>query len=301
MIPDIFKFIPVLSLFVPVNRLFSAFWGAAIAAGAALGASYLSSKTSKSINSDNLGFQREIAQNGVRWKVEDMKAAGLNPVMISGVNGATASGGSSAMPDFSSIGHSGNSVATSLMRKESKLADAKIAETNNAIAVQNSQILANNATAVQQEATAQKALADAEKARADAGLSVANTEKTRKETTQIPSLSQAEVDHEAKRKYAGFIENELRGLASPVLGVLSMAERFGKNQGGYTRERAERAVDAYLSQPGTTKVDPEMRARLIEAVKREMDEELKKKAEDTARPSLNEGGVKTPDGRSRLY
>lgn len=57
----------------------------------------------------NIALQREFAQQGIRWKVEDAKAAGLHPLAAIGMQGASYSPvssnfvGSSAM-DLSSIG-----------------------------------------------------------------------------------------------------------------------------------------------------------------------------------------------------
>jgi hypothetical protein len=55
----------------------------------------------------NYEMQKEFAQNGLRWKVEDAQAAGLHPLIGAGASGAAFSpsfpvGGSSA-PDYSGI------------------------------------------------------------------------------------------------------------------------------------------------------------------------------------------------------
>lgn len=42
----------------------------------------------KEINQQNIDYSREFAQNGIQWKMEDLKAAGLNPVMAAGLNGS---------------------------------------------------------------------------------------------------------------------------------------------------------------------------------------------------------------------
>ena len=44
----------------------------------------LSDKTNKSVANQNIGYQREFAQKGIRWKVEDAKAAGLHPLAALG-------------------------------------------------------------------------------------------------------------------------------------------------------------------------------------------------------------------------
>lgn len=44
-----------------------------------------------SLSSQNLQFQKELAKNGVRWRVEDAVAAGLHPLVGAGINPASAS------------------------------------------------------------------------------------------------------------------------------------------------------------------------------------------------------------------
>ena len=53
-------------------------------------------------NEANLAAQREFAQHGIRWKVEDAKAAGLHPLFALGGSGATFS------PSFQVSGTEGN-------------------------------------------------------------------------------------------------------------------------------------------------------------------------------------------------
>lgn len=66
-------------------------WGSLIGAGASIIGGALASGASGSANDANmeimrqqLAFQREMAQNGVRWKVEDAKAAGIHPIYALG-------------------------------------------------------------------------------------------------------------------------------------------------------------------------------------------------------------------------
>lgn len=53
-------------------------------------------------------FQREVLQNSVRWKVADLRAAGLNPILAAtggGLGGSSAPGGVVAqVPNFGGIG-----------------------------------------------------------------------------------------------------------------------------------------------------------------------------------------------------
>lgn len=46
-------------------------------------------RQNQAINEQNAALQREFAQNGIRWKVEDARAAGLHPLYALGGSGAT--------------------------------------------------------------------------------------------------------------------------------------------------------------------------------------------------------------------
>lgn len=66
-------------------------WGSLIGAGASIiggalasGASGASNSSNEAIMAAQLAFQREMAQNGIRWKVEDAKAAGIHPIYALG-------------------------------------------------------------------------------------------------------------------------------------------------------------------------------------------------------------------------
>lgn len=51
-----------------------------------------SAKYSTGLQAQNNAFQKEIAQNAHQWEVEDLKKAGLNPVLSTGGTGASAGG-----------------------------------------------------------------------------------------------------------------------------------------------------------------------------------------------------------------
>ena len=66
-------------------------WGALIGAGASIIGGALASGSASSTNAANaemverqIAFQREMAQNGVRWKVADAQAAGVHPIFALG-------------------------------------------------------------------------------------------------------------------------------------------------------------------------------------------------------------------------
>jgi len=73
-----------------------AWMGAAIAGGASLLGGMMSNKSNAKQAEIDREWQRENAQNAHQWQVEDMRKAGLNPILsATGGSGAKASGGSS--------------------------------------------------------------------------------------------------------------------------------------------------------------------------------------------------------------
>lgn len=144
---------------------------AIIQATGSLGGSVASAWSANQINSDNLAFQREFAQNGVRWKVADMRAAGLNPLLSTGINATSPAGGSSVMPDFSGIGSAARDIGRLVAEKTAEKADADIdavkAQTRN-LDAQATATLANSAATVENLATSTRKMA------ADTLLTLAN-------------------------------------------------------------------------------------------------------------------------------
>ena len=53
-------------------------------------------KYSAALASQNAAYQKEFAQNAHQWEIEDLKKAGLNPILSAGGSGASASGGGGA-------------------------------------------------------------------------------------------------------------------------------------------------------------------------------------------------------------
>ena len=114
-------------------------WGAiASGVGAAVGgiANAISSSNSQSnaanINKQNYKYQKEFAQNGIRWKVADAQAAGLHPLAALGAqtSGYTPSAVVGDSPDFSFLRDIGQDVGRAIHAKstaaERAAAKAKI-------------------------------------------------------------------------------------------------------------------------------------------------------------------------------
>lgn len=82
--------------------------------------------------SDQANLQREFAQNGIRWRVADAKAAGLHPVFALGGNVATYSPQAIVSPDvstgdFSSMGqHLGRAMSAQQSAHERAITDLQL-------------------------------------------------------------------------------------------------------------------------------------------------------------------------------
>lgn len=70
--------------------------GELLSAGASLAGGFLQRENNrdamnmqKDLTQQNVALQREFAQNGIRWKVEDAKAAGIHPIYALGGSGAS--------------------------------------------------------------------------------------------------------------------------------------------------------------------------------------------------------------------
>lgn len=65
------------------------FGGSLLGAGSSLVGGMINATTSKSIAREQMAMQREFAQNGIQWRVEDAKKAGLHPLYAIGASGAS--------------------------------------------------------------------------------------------------------------------------------------------------------------------------------------------------------------------
>lgn len=85
--------------------------GAGIIQGAgSIAGSALSAKASRDAVGRQTDWERERARNAHQWEVEDLKAAGLNPILSAGGNGATTGGISAPMPDYSGVQNAASSA-----------------------------------------------------------------------------------------------------------------------------------------------------------------------------------------------
>lgn len=79
----------------------------AIGAAGSIAGGLINARATRQANNANMAMQREFAQNGIRWRVEDAKAAGLSPLAALGTN--------VAMPSAQIVGDQslGNALANS--------------------------------------------------------------------------------------------------------------------------------------------------------------------------------------------
>lgn len=112
---------------------------AAAGIGAALtsaGGSIASALQSERAVKRQIEWERERATHAHQWEVEDLKAAGLNPILSVDGSGATTGGISAPVPDTSGLGNAGAALAGAIeSMTNTALTSAQIgktgAETNN--------------------------------------------------------------------------------------------------------------------------------------------------------------------------
>lgn len=79
---------------------------------------------SKHLQSDSQDFQKEFAQNQKQWQVDDLKKAGLNPVLATGLSVSAGGGGTANFTGAQSQGM--RELAASLRKRENAIADEQI-------------------------------------------------------------------------------------------------------------------------------------------------------------------------------
>lgn len=114
-------------------------WGSAIggAIGGALGliSSSQSQANAAKLNQLNYEHQKEFAQNGIRWRVADAKAAGLHPLAALGAQGASYSPSAviGDSPDFSFLKDMGQGIDRAMDAKATQKERAEKEEKSNAL------------------------------------------------------------------------------------------------------------------------------------------------------------------------
>lgn len=119
-------------------------WGAiGAAAGSAIGgmaSSAISAEAAKEMQKRQIEWERERATNAHQWEVQDLKAAGLNPILSAGGQGATTGGISAPQVDTSGIQKAGEAIGTALQYSMNKKKnDAEIDKILSDISIQDEQ------------------------------------------------------------------------------------------------------------------------------------------------------------------
>lgn len=85
--------------------------GAGIIGGAASAfGAYKAGKDAQAATEAQIAWERERATHAHQWEVEDLKKAGLNPILSAGGSGATTGGISAPMPDRSGYTGAGTAI-----------------------------------------------------------------------------------------------------------------------------------------------------------------------------------------------
>lgn len=111
-------------------------WGQIIGAGISAVGSYLGSKkqagAADAANDKQIAWQREAMQNRHQWEVEDLRKAGLNPILSANAGASTGGAGfHPSVPDYMSAYN--NSVANAVTALKA-IADIENTEQNTRVA-----------------------------------------------------------------------------------------------------------------------------------------------------------------------
>ncbi|WP_079964597.1 hypothetical protein [Salmonella enterica] len=226
-------------------------WGAVIGGAASLAGSLLGSSSAKSNAAASNKIMLDLAKNGMQYRVQDLRKAGLNPILAvngsGGLGSVSSSGVQMAAPaDFSGLTSSATGVYDAYTRRKQQ--QAAQAELASRIALQNAQV-ANSAADIRlkdaQAATqlevaknqnaqtgllGQQVLTEAARRsniEAQTGLASAQQIRTHYQTTQDRVLSEylnTSVGAESARiKY----DSSNGGISGPINGVVSGTTRLG--------------------------------------------------------------------------
>lgn len=200
----------------------------------------------------NREWQEKMFKNRYQYTVADLEAAGLNPALAYGNLASGTPSGSQAAGLNSSFGNTAK-AAMQLQEQQAKKSEE----------VADSQIAVNVASANEINARA---------------------EKVRKETTQIPTLSQAEVDNIAKGQNSTYISQAIRDVHGWMLGLDKLNDS--------PEEIAERRLNDELNRlvhSGKTLPSPEERARMAREIAQKV-REARGETKQNALKKYSEGG-----------
>lgn len=87
-----------------------------------------SASTAKKLQKQQIDYNKEVAQNAHQWEVEDLKKAGLNPVLSTGGSGASANGISTPSVDTSGYSQAGGAMLNALSTAKTLMNDTQRVE-----------------------------------------------------------------------------------------------------------------------------------------------------------------------------
>lgn len=133
-------------------------WGALIGAAAGLLGSKMSADKSQDNAREQMAFQEEMSRTAHQREVDDLKAAGLNPMLSARLGGASTPGGASgSVPDMGQAVSSGVSAGMMAQRTNAEIEQIK-ANTD----VARSQEILNQTAAIKQAAETRATTATAQ-------------------------------------------------------------------------------------------------------------------------------------------
>lgn len=103
-----------------------------ISAGSSLLGGLFGSKKAKQQNDDNVKYQKQFAQHGLSWRVDDARRAGIHPVAALGAQGASYSPSAVVDPMGDAMASAGQSIANSVRQKVVSPVDQSIIDRNKA-------------------------------------------------------------------------------------------------------------------------------------------------------------------------
>jgi hypothetical protein len=173
----------------------------------------LGDKATTSANNSNIALQKEMAQKGIQWRVEDAKAAGISPLAALG-----------AQTSSPTIGVMANtSVANAVSKAGQALSDKKINDLNAQLL--ESQIKNNNAQSTMYLAEAQRANSQASNVNQGGAMTMPFGWET---WLQGPSVQQQEV------------EDAYGGVVGEAYGI----GRFGQDLSDRLKRRIDKLTPA---------------------------------------------------------
>lgn len=142
--------------------------------GMQLGSQYEANKANTRLMNDQMGFQRDMANTAYQRAVNDLKKAGLNPMLAYSQGGAPSPQGASATMESVGEGMANTATAMDALRIQNKKTDAEIDKVQSDIEV-------NEQTKKTLAAQADASASNARQAKANAKILEADVERARRQ------------------------------------------------------------------------------------------------------------------------